>query len=145
MLNLKSITQLKYIYNILYKKSQMHLAAWNKSTDIAITITISINMIGFGAFLTKYTDNKYIYIYFKITLYVYLLKMLQFPKINVGNSLSGLGSPQTYFIYNWDAWQKINVMFIHVKQPSGFGKNEMYNKISKYYAEYWSFILQLQD
>ena len=35
----------------------------NKSTDLAIMIAISINTRGFGAFLTKYTYNKYIYVY----------------------------------------------------------------------------------
>ena len=42
----------------------MHLAVWDKSADFAIMIIISIHTRGFGAFLTKHTYNKYIYIYF---------------------------------------------------------------------------------
>ena len=38
---------------------------WMRGTNLptAIMITISINTRGFGAFLAKYTYNKYIYIY----------------------------------------------------------------------------------
>ena len=41
----------------------MHLDAWHKSTDFAIIITIE-NTRMFGAFLTEYKYNKYIYIYY---------------------------------------------------------------------------------
>ena len=50
----------------MYNKSQMHLDAWYKSLAFAIMITISINTRGFGAFLTKYVYDKYIYIYYVI-------------------------------------------------------------------------------
>ena len=36
----------------------MHLAAWNKTADIVIMITISLNTRGFGAYLTKYAPNE---------------------------------------------------------------------------------------
>ena len=45
----------------------MHQDAWDKSTDFAIMIAVSINTRLFGAFLTKYKFNKYIYIYYIIT------------------------------------------------------------------------------
>ena len=44
----------------------MHQAARNKSTGFVIMITISVNTRGSGALLTKYTYDKYIYIYFII-------------------------------------------------------------------------------
>ena len=50
----------------------MHLDAWYKSMDYAVMITISINTSGFGAFLTKYTCNKYIYIYYIYYIIVYI-------------------------------------------------------------------------
>ena len=82
----------------MYNKNHMHLDAWYKSTDFAIIITITVNARGFGAFLTKYMYNRYIYIliiaYIRIfSIYTYIcLKCTKFLKINAGNSLSATES-----------------------------------------------------
>ena len=61
----------------------MDLDAWHKPTDFDIMITIA-NTRGFGAFLSKYMYNKYIFTYITNIIYqdwyVYLLKMQTIPE-----------------------------------------------------------------
>ena len=63
-------------------KVKCTLNAGHKSTDFAIMITTA-NTRGFGAFLRKYTYNKYIYIYY----ICYIISFVCIFIINAGNSL----------------------------------------------------------
>ena len=74
----------------------MQLSVWNKCTDFAILITISVNARyevrsrHAVAYLTKYTYHEYILhiLYHFLNIYV-CLKFTRFLRINAGNSLSG--------------------------------------------------------